>query len=663
MPAQHRSVSTSSSSSAPLAAPLSKVLSQPRRLVAASAAAVEAPPSEASGPPEVFYPAPQLAAVTPFHDCPFGATRLPDGSVSFKVWAPHAAAVSLLIRDSGAEIPLQRWEDDWSALLVPGALASAGAYCVQIRTHDGNTFTRRDARAKSADYDSDWCFLDDPSAFPWSDMTESTEEDGPVSYGWQPRPFDEYLIYEMHVGSYTDEGTLVAAQEKLKHVASLGYTAVQLMPITEHSDAWGYNPRLLTALHRKYGTPDDLRRFVDAAHQLGLGVIIDVVLHHGAVDGNSLWEYDGWGPDWNGGIYHEGGHDTQWGRGFAFWKREVRDLIEAACAQWLGDFRCDGLRFDSANDLPRETIQALTFSLRHRFPGRILTAEVTPENPQSVHDLGFDSVWVHSGYFDIIQQHRALGRGHHGGGDWAAGWDLPRLRTVMVLHYGFTGPTQCIKYLLGSHDQVGCRKGGAWYKDYEMIGGQHRYAVDQYGGGRSDPNARASARLWYAANVAAAGLPMIFMGTEFAQGGWWDIEPYERRLQWAQSEDETGQHMMAAFAAANALRLQFPALRRGWANILHEDRANGVVAFERVVEGETRIVAVINAGRKFWGGTEYGLWVGHAEGRMEEVFCSQSAAFGGSVESGIANEPRPIYDGKIWINLPPQCTLVFQHML
>ena len=98
----------------------------------------------------------------------------------------------------------------------------------------------------------------------------------------------------------------------------------------------------------------------------------------------------------------------------------------------------------------------------------------------SVHELGFDSVWVHSGYFDIIQQTRALGRGHHGGtsttmsillpvnplshadiqgdwhsgGDWAEGWNLPRLRTVMALHYGFTSPTQCIKYLLGSHDQV-----------------------------------------------------------------------------------------------------------------------------------------------------------------------------------------------------------------
>lgn len=95
---------------------------------------------------------------------------------------------------------------------------------------------------------------------------------------------------------------------------------------------------------------------------------------------------------------------------------------------WLRDYNCDGLRFDSANDLPADVVKELTWRLRSAFPGRILTAEVTPENPMSVRELGFDSVWVHSGYFDIIQQHRALGRGHHGGGDWAAGWDLPRMR-------------------------------------------------------------------------------------------------------------------------------------------------------------------------------------------------------------------------------------------
>lgn len=82
---------------------------------------------------------------------------------------------------------------------------------------------------------------------------------------------------------------------------------------------------------------------------------------------------------------------------------QVMDMIKAACMMWLSDeYRCDGLRFDSANDLPHHITQSITWDLREKYPGRILTAEVTPENPQKLHELGFDSLWVHSGYFDIM---------------------------------------------------------------------------------------------------------------------------------------------------------------------------------------------------------------------------------------------------------------------
>jgi 1,4-alpha-glucan branching enzyme len=577
-----------------------------------------------------------------------GLTLHADGTASFRVWAPHAASVLLRLKEGYKEVHLNRDHDNfdmWSLRLAPGALTKGSAYKVLICTHDGQKLERRDPYAHQTEYSSEWCFVDDPTAFKWSPHTLL--------------PFEETIIYEMHVGSFTPVGTLAAAMDKLEHIQQLGFTQVQLMPLTEHSDAWGYNPRQLLSLHGGFGTPDDLRRFVDRAHQLGMGVIIDVVLHHGAVDGNALWEYDGWGPNWNGGIYHEGGHDTQWGRAFGFWKKEVRDMIYASCQMWLRDYNCDGLRFDSANDLPADMVKELTWKLREHYPGRILTAEVTPENPMSVRELGFDSVWVHSGYFDIIQQHRALGRGHHGGGDWAAGWDLPRMRTVMILHFGFEKPTQCIKYLLGSHDQVGCRKGGAWYKDYEMIGGQHRYAVDQFGGGRTDPHATANARLWYAANVAAAGLPMMFMGTEYAQGGWWDITEH-RRLQWALSEDAIGKQMIAAVSAANKLRQEYVSLRRGWANILHEDRPNGIVAFERVCDGEPRIVCVINAGRSSFQEGQYGCWVGG--GSFEEIYSSHDPVFGGWDVKTNGGGVKHSHEGKLYLNVPPQCCLIFKQV-
>jgi 1,4-alpha-glucan branching enzyme len=612
--------------------------------------------------------APPLAGAVPL-----GVT-LGQSSATFSVWAPTATAVTLEVLpaelaaaftpeptpaegsglpDVGApagtlQLPLTRGDQgNWScatAALTPGA-----AYRLQIRTHDGRTVTRRDPYALRTDYGSAWCFVDaGAAAFEWR------------AADWEPPAFPDYAIYELHVGSFTPEGTLTAAASRLPHLVALGITAVQLMPLCEHSDRWGYSPRQLFALHQAYGTPDEMRAFVDACHVAGIAVIVDIVLHHGAPHLNSLWDFDGWEAFANGGIYHENAPDTPWGRQFAFWKTEVRAMAIDASAMWLGEYRVDGLRFDSANDLPRDWIQEATWKLHQQFPGRLLTAEVTPENPTSITELGFDSVWVHSGYFDIIHQHRALGRGHHGGGDWAEGWDIPKLRTAFCMHYGFEKPHQCIKYLLGSHDQCGDQHGGRWYEDYKLIGGQHRYAVDQFGGGRGDPHARCSALQWHAANITSAGIPMLFMGNEWGQPGWWDTSD-ERRLNWSHASDELGAKILLGFSEAFALRARFPVLRVGWPQMLHEDRANGVLAFERVFDGLERVVTVVNAGRSAWQAREYGVWVGG--GNFEQVYCSSEARYGGwegtkSNEGGVLNS----VDGKLWINLAGQTTLVFKQV-
>lgn len=365
-----------------------------------------------------------------------------DGSVSVRVWAPHAASISIEVENqtktktpSVTQYVLTQSGHHFDGDLPSGSVKHGDRYRVVIQTHDGRELVRRDPYARRTDFDSEWCYAQDHTKYKWKNTS------------WEYPEFASYAIYEMHMGSFTPEGTFVAAQKKLQHIAESGFTAVQIMPILEHADLWGYNPRQFLSLHGGFGTPDEFKAFVDEAHGLGLAVVIDVVLHHGAVDGNALWEYDGWSYDNNGGIYHENAPDTEWGRSLAHWKKEVIDMLKDSCAMYIEEYKCDGLRFDSANDLPHDTCRALTWSCRERFPGVIMTAEVTPENPQAVHDLGFDSLWVHSGYFDIIHQHRALGRGHHGGSEFAAGWDFGKLRTVFALHYGFTSPTQCIKYL------------------------------------------------------------------------------------------------------------------------------------------------------------------------------------------------------------------------
>jgi len=620
-------------------------------------------------------------------DRPQGVTLRPDGTARIVVWAPKASNVALqtsreesrtwttipvpqevldnlrewetapepeVLSDyapDGKEYPLGRAEDgsgNWVAELPAGVLKNGTPYRLSLNKEC--EIFRRDPYARASDYDSKWCYADNGGVdFEWAD--------------WAPIPFDENIIYEMHVGSFTPEGTLQAAIAKLDHIAKAGFTSIELMPMAEFSYAterWGYNPRQLLSLHGPYGSPEDMRQFVNEAHKRGMGVIVDVVLHHGAVAGNELWDFDGWGGNWfgEGGIYHEGAHDGPWGRNLAHWKWEVREMIKAACSMWLGEYKCDGLRFDSANDLPWDFIPEWTSHLHENYNGCLLIAEITPENPEGIHRLGFDSLWTHSGYFDIIQQHRALGRGHHGGGDWADGWNFPRLRTAMGLHYGFSWPTQCVKYMTGSHDQVGCQNGGGHYEDLKMIGGQKRYFSDQCGGGRTDGTASAAQRLWYAANVGAAGLPMIMMGTEWMQTGWWNPDEH-RRLNWDLAEDDIGKRTIRSVRDVNKLRAAYPTLRRGWCNILHEDRQNGVLAFERSAEGEQRVVVVINAGLNYWQGRNYGVWV--YGGVFEQVYCSQDAAYSGEKkwDSNYAEDGVHTHDGKLWLNIPPSCTMMF----
>ncbi|KAI3423988.1 hypothetical protein D9Q98_009821 [Chlorella vulgaris] len=644
-----------------------------------SATAVE-PASAAPGPA----PRPArdpLPAAVPWQEAGQGLVLFAGGSASFRVWAPHAEAITLQVvpaarfaptpspplptaedgslsgqrtvpppleqpeaaQAAAREHALTRHGDDWGASLPAGTVSHGDAYRLVLTGPGGSRLLRRDPWARSAEAASTWCFAHSPAAYTW----QHTE--------WQPLSHDKAVIYEMHVGSFTQEGTLAAAAARLPHVAALGFTMLELMPCQEHSDPWGYSPRQLLALQRSLGSPEDMASFVDTAHGLGLGVMMDVVLHHGAPAGNMLWDFDGWEEAANGGLYHEGAPDCPWGRQWAFWKAEVRRMLVGAAAMWLGEYRMDGLRFDSIKDVPMETVQEITWSMRDRFPGRWLSAEITPEDPQLMAAYGFDAIWVHSGYFDIVQQHRALGRGHHGGGDWAGGWDLARLRTAMGVHYGFQSPVQCIKYMTGSHDQVGCQRNGGFYQDYNPIGGHHRYAVDQFCGGRTDQHAAASARLWYAANVAAAGLPMLFMGTEFAQNGWWNNDEWHR-LRWENAEDDIGRGMMAAVGDANRLRQSRPVLRYGWSNCIHEDRQNGVMGYERVAEGQPRVVVVVNAARKSWQGGDYGLWVGGG-GSFKQIYCSQDTAYGGAA-TWVSNDVVGEYDGRIYINLPASCTLM-----
>nr|WP_232246803.1 malto-oligosyltrehalose trehalohydrolase [Kitasatospora mediocidica] len=175
----------------------------------------------------------------------------------------------------------------------------------------------------------------DHAAFAWSDAP------------WHGRPLAGAVVYELHVGTFTPAGTFAGAEERLDHLVELGVDFVELMPVCPFPGrhGWGYDGVSLWAVHEPYGGPEGLKRFVDAAHRRGLGVILDVVHNHLGPSGNYLPAF---------GPYFTDRHHTPWGAAVnldAPGSDEVRDYLVGSALAWLGDYRIDGLRLDAVHAL------------------------------------------------------------------------------------------------------------------------------------------------------------------------------------------------------------------------------------------------------------------------------------------------------------------------
>eukprot|EP01053_Blabericola_migrator_P002582 Blabericola_migrator_1__2581@NODE_172_length_12094_cov_159_438181_g149_i0_p3_GENE_NODE_172_length_12094_cov_159_438181_g149_i0NODE_172_length_12094_cov_159_438181_g149_i0_p3_ORF_typecomplete_len463_score72_24Alphaamylase/PF00128_24/3_9e43hDGE_amylase/PF14701_6/6_2e05hDGE_amylase/PF14701_6/3e03GHL10/PF02638_15/0_0042Alphaamylase_C/PF02806_18/0_0077Melibiase/PF02065_18/0_0088AP_endonuc_2/PF01261_24/2_2AP_endonuc_2/PF01261_24/2_3e02AP_endonuc_2/PF01261_24/1_1e03GHL6/PF14871_6/0_16Peptidase_C10/PF01 len=415
-------------------------------------------------------------------------------------------------------------------------------------------------------------------------------------------------MYECHVGSFGPSSKF--DDVPVEHVADLGFNTIELMPVQEFGGSWGYNPRLLMAIHPFFGTPCDLRRFVSRCHGLGLKVVLDVVLNHGSAKRNSLWNFDGYGPNNNGGIYFEGGKETGWGRQFNFASSQVLWYIRDTCKYFLEDMNVDGLRFDSVHNMGYRFTKDLVWELRTAYPDRIFIAEVTPENPKVCTDQNFHSVWVHADYYDAMKLLKSRG----------SEWDLKMLCNILNGHTGFSTGLQMIGSILGSHDQVGNRHNG--HSDDPRIG---RYMVDQVGG-RNNWHARAQCRMMFALQALGRQVPMVFQGSETLQGGWWNIDidhHWDRRL----LSDPLTQQFMTMVKDVNALRASSPwlqAVQEG-ANMCHKDGHNLVIAGARGCD-----LVVVNWGENQWEGSSlYGVSTPWPNRDVRQLFNSQAEEYGG----------------------------------
>jgi len=254
----------------------------------------------------------------------FGARLTADGA-SFRLWAPGAKRVDLLLEKPQA---MRRGENGWFSADAPGAKAGA-RYKFRI---DDEIDVPDPASAFQPDDVSGPSEVIDHSSYPWR------------ASHWRGRPWQEAVVTEAHVGSFTREGTYRAMIGKLDHLAASGITALELMPLADFAGSrnWGYDGVLWYAPDSAYGRPDDLKALIDEAHLRGLMVFLDVVYNHFGPEGNYLGRY---APS----FFTEA--QTPWGSAIDYRVAEVRAFAIENTLYWLREYRFDGLRLDAVNTI------------------------------------------------------------------------------------------------------------------------------------------------------------------------------------------------------------------------------------------------------------------------------------------------------------------------
>ncbi len=312
-----------------------------------------------------------------------GAEIIAEG-VDFRVWAPHASRVDVVI--DAASTPLEADGDGYWRTVVRDARAGTR---YRFRLDGGDDLYPDPASRFQPDGPHGESEVVDPAAFAWTDGD------------WRGVELPGQVIYEVHVGTFTPEGTWAAALAHLPALRALGITVLEMMPVAEFAGrfGWGYDGVDLYAPTHLYGRPDDLRRFIDRAHAEGLAVILDVVYNHLGPDGNYLKPF---APE-----YFSTSYATEWGEALNFdgaHSGPVRDFFVSNAGYWIEEFHFDGLRLDATQQIfdasPEHVIAAVTRRVREAASGRgtIVVAENEPQDvrglrPAEQGGFGLDGQW------------------------------------------------------------------------------------------------------------------------------------------------------------------------------------------------------------------------------------------------------------------------------
>lgn len=454
----------------------------------------------------------------------WGAEYTAAGEVRFRIWAPSLERLTL--RLDGEDVPMSPAVDGWFELLVSNVVPGT-PYAFILP--DGLAVPDPAGRALKADVHGPSLIVD-PTAYRWRNTS------------WKGRPWSEAVIYELHVGTFTEEGTFAAAAEKLEDLAAIGITVIEMMPVAAFGGerGWGYDGVLFYTPHPVYGTPDDMKAFIDRAHELGLMVMLDVVYNHFGIDGNYLSVY---APE----VMHTEG--TPWGPTIDFTRKPCRDFVIENALYWLEEFNLDGLRLDAADQIKDEDTQVhileeLALVVRETLKGRHV--HLVLEDARGItrfHERDadnsvrlYDGVW-NDGYHHLIH---AWATGEHGGHFRPFAENFwPRIGKTMATGFALQGET-----IAGKGDKIFGEPSGHlppvtfvnFVQNHDQVGNRAR--GDRLWN-QVDPALRD--RL-LAMLLLSPQIPLVFMGDEFAsRSHFFFFSDYPEELQQNTPEDRLKQ--------------------------------------------------------------------------------------------------------------------------
>lgn len=501
-------------------------------------------------------PAPQAAAAP--QGMPHGAHDRGDGTAAFALWAPWKRSVHLIGSFNGwepeplavdadglwwLERPLPRGEHAYQ-FLIDGETVVADPYARRLRWEPGSHQPH--------------CLLQIGAApYAWGDD------------GFAIRPLNQLVIYELHVGDFSPEGTFAGVEARLDYLAHLGVDAIELMPVQEFPGdrSWGYNPAYFFAVESSYGSPEDLKRLVDAAHRRGIGVILDVVFNHTTGDSpvSLLYPYEDnpyFGSDHNPWGFPDLNH----------WDGATKRLMRDIQDYWLTEFHIDGFRYDYVEGIRYDGESGMSFlawAAKQSKPHAYLICEdIVPEPAAVVRDTEADASW-HWQFNKVVRAQ--LVEGEYQGnrfGDLEALW-----RVVRHDGDGYQDNAQPVNYI-ESHDEERVVR--------DVLANP---AIDEAGATRKS-------MLGAALLFTAQGVPMLYSGQEFGARAPKTVD--ESKLPWDYLEGGAGGALYRHYASLAYLRHTQGALQSNQIELLLMDQERCVLAFQRWNDAGSVVVVAVN---------------------------------------------------------------------